>query len=68
MKKKIEWKNKITGADMPTYFIKKLIKTYSHKIHKVKPLKRYSTLEKACNFIFSTETPSKNVTFKKNAS
>ena len=29
-------------------------------------LKCYCTPEKACNFIFSTETPSKNMTFKKN--
>ena len=28
-------------------------------------LKQYCTPEKACNFIFSTETPSKNITFKK---
>ena len=28
-------------------------------------LKWYCTPEKVCNFIFSTETPSKNMTFKK---
>ena len=28
-------------------------------------LKWYCTPEKACNFIFSTETPSENMTFKK---
>ena len=31
-------------------------------------LKPYCTPEKACNFIFSAETPSKNVSFKENAS
>ena len=29
-------------------------------------LKWYCTLEKVCNFNFSTETTSKNMTFKKN--
>ena len=39
-----------------------------HKLYSIFYLKRYCTHEKASNFTFLTETPSKNRTFKKTAS
>ena len=36
-----------------------------HQTPELQFLNWYCTPEKACNFIFSTETPSKNMTFKK---